>query len=420
MSRDGKGAQGSAAAGAAPGTPPSGKPIPRGSVSAGAASGGASPEAPVPGGASLEGAAPGSAVFENAAPGRATGGRPFHGDRHARVRSASAARTRAVFLGAFLVFAIAFLFALCAGHVWSSPAEALRSIFGEGREKANLIYLWRLPRAVTAAAVGALLGLSGAVFQGIFRNPLAEPWLVGSSGGAAVGATLALLLPWPVSQEIVLPSLSFAGALGAAFLVLALARLSGSLDTATLLLAGIAVSAILTALRSFLMMTLSSDNLSLQVVMSWLMGSIQAPDGTRMTVFLCLSALVFALSLLMARPLDLLGLGESMAAAWGLNVRRAVVLGLILGSAAAALAVSAGGMVAFVGLAAPHVGRFLVGTRHRRLIPFSALAGAVLVTAADALARSLLPPGEIPLGLLTALAGGPFFLVLLAGRNRAT
>ncbi|MDR2611837.1 MAG: iron ABC transporter permease [Deltaproteobacteria bacterium] len=328
------------------------------------------------------------------------------------------ARYRAAFAGAALALALSLLLALCAGHVWNTPDEVFRAVLGEGRDTANLISLWRLPRAITAAVVGALLGLSGAVFQGIFRNPLAEPWLVGSSGGAAVGAVLALLLPWPVPQDLALPALSFAGALGAAFLVLALARLSGSLDTATLLLAGIAVGAVLTALRSFLMMTLSSETVSLQVVMSWLMGAIQAPDGARMRIMLALSAAVFLLSFAVSRPLDLLGLGEGMAAAWGLNVRRTVILGLILGSASAALAVSAGGMVAFVGLAAPHVARHFVGTRHRRVIPFSALAGAVLVTVADALGRSLMPPGEIPLGLITALAGGPFFLALLAGRNR--
>ncbi|MDR1041142.1 MAG: iron ABC transporter permease [Deltaproteobacteria bacterium] len=329
-----------------------------------------------------------------------------------------AARFRLALAGCIVLLALSLLLALCAGHVWNTPAEVFRSIFGEGRRTANLISLWRLPRAFTAAVVGALLGTSGAVFQGIFRNPLAEPWLVGSSGGAAVGAVLALLLPWPVSQELVLPVLSFAGALGAAFLVLAMARLSGSLDAATLLLAGIAVGAMLTALRSFLMMTLSTETVSLQVVMSWLMGAIQAPDGARMRLFVALSALVFALSMRMSRALDLLGLGEGVAAAWGLNVRRAVVLGLVLGAAGAALAVSAGGMVAFVGLAAPHIARFLAGTRHARLLPFSALAGAILVTLADALARSLLPPGEIPLGLVTALAGGPFFLAILAGRHR--
>ncbi|MDR1040835.1 MAG: iron ABC transporter permease [Deltaproteobacteria bacterium] len=323
----------------------------------------------------------------------------------------------AVWLSALLA---SLMLALCAGHVWNTPWEVFRSIFGEGRESANIIYVWRLPRVVTAAATGALLGLSGAVFQGIFRNPLAEPWLVGSSGGAAVGATLALLLPWPLSQEVVLPLFSFAGALGAAFLVLSLARASGALDTSTLLLAGVAVSSILTAVRSFLMMTLTTESLNLQVVMSWLMGAIQAPDGAWLWTFLGLSLFLSVLSMGLARPLDLLGLGENMALAYGLDVRKFLALGLVAGSAAAALAVSVGGLVAFVGLASPHIARLFAGTRHRRLIPFSALVGAVLVTLADALSRSLLPPGEIPLGLITAVCGGPFFLILLARKSAKT
>ncbi|MDR2352778.1 MAG: iron ABC transporter permease [Deltaproteobacteria bacterium] len=317
---------------------------------------------------------------------------------------------------AALIFS--FFLALCAGHVWDSPRDVIYSVFGKGREFANLIYLWRLPRVITALLVGFLLGLSGTIFQGIFRNPLAEPWLVGSSGGAAVGATLALLLPWPLSQEIVLPLFSFIGALSAAFLVLSLARISGSLDTSTLLLAGIAVSAILTSVRSFLMMTLSTESISLQVVMSWLMGAIQAPSGAWMWSFLGLGLLLFLLSMTLAHPLDLLGLGENMALAYGLKVKKILIWGLVMGAATAALAVSVGGLVAFVGLAAPHIGRFFVGTRHRYLIPFSALTGAVIVTLADTLSRSLLPPGEIPLGLITAICGGPFFLFLLARKSR--
>ena len=137
-----------------------------------------------------------------------------------------------------------------------------------------------------------------------------------------------------------------------------------------------------------------------------------------MWTFLGLSFGLFLLSQRLAGSLDLLGLGENMALAYGLNVRRFVVVGLVMGSALAALAVSVGGLVAFVGLVSPHVGRFCVGTRHKRLLPFSALAGAVLVTLADALSRSLIPPGEIPLGLVTSVAGGPFFLWLLARKAR--
>ena len=317
-----------------------------------------------------------------------------------------------------VILAASITMSLCAGHIWNTPLEVIDSTLGAGREKANLIYLWRLPRVITAALIGFLLGISGALFQGIFRNPLAEPWLIGSSGGAGVGATLAILLPWGMPLEVVLPAFAFAGAVGASFIVLSLARVSGSLDTSTLLLAGIAVSAILSAVRSFLMMTLSDETIGLQVVMSWLMGAVQAPEGGAMTAVVVLTVVVLLLSLKMSRPLDLLGLGENVAQAYGLNLKKTLVLGLVLGSAAAALAVSVGGMVAFVGLAAPHIGRHFVGTRHKFLIPISALIGAVMVTVADALCRSLLPPGEIPLGLVTAIFGGPFFLFILARKAR--
>jgi iron complex transport system permease protein len=166
------------------------------------------------------------------------------------------------------------------------------------------------------------------------------------------------------------------------------------------------------------MMTLSTESVSLQVVMSWLMGAIQAPSGAWMWTFLVLSLALFLLSFTLARPLDLLGLGENMALAYGLNVKKFLVWGLVMGSAAAALAVSVGGIVAFVGLAAPHIGRHFTGTRHKALIPFSALTGAIIVVLADVLSRSLLPPGEIPLGLITAICGGPFFLYLLSGRSK--
>lgn len=318
-----------------------------------------------------------------------------------------------------LALLLAVWLGLCAGHIWNTPLEVLHYIFGAGRHTANLVSLWRLPRVLTAAIIGFLLGLSGAIFQGVFRNPLAEPWLIGSSGGAAVGATLALLLPWGLPLEISLPLFSFLGAIGATLTVLSLAWGLGCLDTAALLLAGIAVSAILNAVRSFLMLALSDETVSLQVVMSWLMGGVLTPEWRVLGGLTVLAAILFfAAGLFLARPLDLLGLGETMAQAYGLDIKKTAGAALLLGSAMAALAVAVGGLVAFVGLAAPHIGRFFVGTRHKRLLPFAGLVGAIMVSVADALARSLLPPGEIPLGLVTAMAGGPFFIALLITKAR--
>ena len=202
-------------------------------------------------------------------------------------------------------------------------------------------------------------------------------------------------------------------------LVLGVSRVAGTADAAGMLLAGVAVAAVLGALRSFLMLALSDETVSLQVVLSWTLGGIQTPTWSSLGFFSLISAAGFGLTLLFAHGLDLLGLGEAMAIGFGLDVKRFVALAVLSGSVVVAAAVAFGGLVAFVGLAAPHIARWLVGPMHRRLLPASALTGAVIVTLADALARSALPPSEIPLGLVTAVAGGPFFIFLLARRLRS-
>ncbi len=185
-------------------------------------------------------------------------------------------------------------------------------------------------------------------------------------------------------------------------------------------LAGVAVAAILGALRSFLMLALSDETVSLQVVLSWVLGGVQTPTWRGVGVLVLITLACLALSHALARKLDVLGLGETMAFAFGLDVNRFVLLAVLAGSVIVAAAVAFGGLVAFVGLASPHVARWLVGPLHRQLLPASALVGAIVVVLADAIARSALPPAEIPLGLVTAVAGGPFFILLLARRLRSS
>jgi iron complex transport system permease protein len=314
--------------------------------------------------------------------------------------------------------ALAIVVAASAGHNWASPADLARAIAGEEAMRSRLLVEWRLPRVLAAALVGALLGLGGAVFQGVFRNPLAEPYLLGSSGGAALGATVALLVPIAIPQSLLLPALAFAGAWGATVLVLGISRVAGAVDAAGMLLAGVAVAAILGALRSFLMLALSDETVSLQVVLSWVLGSLQTPSWPMLGLLATITAACLALTLLLASRLDVLGLGETMAKAFGLDVTRFIALAVLAGSLVVAAAVAFGGLVAFVGLAAPHIARWSVGPLHKPLLPASALVGAIVVVLADAIARSALPPAEIPLGLVTAIAGGPFFIVLLARRLR--
>jgi iron complex transport system permease protein len=318
-----------------------------------------------------------------------------------------------------LVLALAIIVAACAGHDWATPADLWRAIAGDRDLRSRLLFDWRLPRVLAAALVGALLGLGGAIYQGVFRNPLAEPYLLGSAGGAALGATVALLVPLALPQAPLLPLLAFAGAWGATVLVLGIARVAGAVDAAGLLLAGVAVAAILGALRSFMMLALSDETVSLQVVLSWVLGGVQTPTWSVLGWLSLTSAGCLGLAALLASRLDLLGLGETMAASFGLDVRAFVTIAVLAGSVVVAVAVAFGGLVAFVGLAAPHIARWLVGPLHRPLLPASALVGAIVVTFADAIARALLPPAEIPLGLVTAVAGGPFFILLLARRLRA-
>ena len=324
-----------------------------------------------------------------------------------------------VWLVLVLVLAGALALAACAGHDWASPVDLARALAGDDGLRSRLLFEWRMPRVLAAALVGVLLGLGGAVFQGVFRNPLAEPYLLGSAGGAALGATVALLVPLGIPQSLLLPVLAFAGAWGATVLVLGVSRVAGAVDAAGILLAGVAIAAVLGALRSFFMLALSDETVSLQIVLSWVLGGVQTPTWSVLGLLALLSAACLGLTLLFARGLDVIGLGETMAVAFGLDVRRFVTMAVLAGAVVVAAAVAFGGLVAFVGLAAPHIARWLVGPLHRVLLPASALVGASIVTIADAIARAALPPSEIPLGLVTAVAGGPFFIVLLARRLRA-
>jgi iron complex transport system permease protein len=324
-----------------------------------------------------------------------------------------------VWLGLGGLLLVAIVVASYVGQTFASPLDLWRALQGDPSMSSRLLIEWRLPRVLAAALVGALLGLGGTIYQGVFRNPLAEPYLLGSAGGAALGATVALLVPMALSQVLLLPLLAFAGAWGATLLVIGIARVAGAVDAAGLLLAGVAIAAILGALRSFLMLALSDDTVSLQVVMSWVLGGIQTPSWSGIVLLLAISAACLVLSLLLASRLDVLGLGETMATAFGLNIPRFIMIAVLAGSVIVAAAVAFGGLVAFVGLAAPHIARWLVGPLHRPLLPASALIGAIIVTLADAISRAALPPAEIPLGLITAVAGGPFFIVLLARRLRA-
>ena len=315
-------------------------------------------------------------------------------------------------LAALLLLAV--VLALSWGAAWISPAQW----FGGSSLERDLVWVWRAPRVAAAFFVGACLALAGLLFQGVFRNPLAEPYLLGSAAGASVGAAVALLVPQWLPSAWSLPLLAFLGAWGSSWLVLAMGRLGGQWDSARLLLAGVALAAILSALRSLLLMLFGDESTNLRAIVSWQLGGIQTPTTQELLVFVPMLVALIALAYRLAFGLDALGLGEATAQSLGLRVPRFIAACIVLAALATALAVSWGGLIGFVGLIVPHVMRWWLGPLHGRLMPACALGGGVLLVLVDALARTVVAPSEIPIGLLTALVGGPFFIVLLLRRRQ--
>ncbi|MDR3085236.1 MAG: iron ABC transporter permease [Christensenellaceae bacterium] len=285
------------------------------------------------------------------------------------------------------------------------PLARLLAAF-RGRDEAAAIILWslRLPRVLLSMTVGAALAIAGALMQGVFQNPMADPHILGVSSGAALGAALGMALFGGVAA---LPPLAFVFGLLAAGLVYALSR-GGS--TVALLLAGTAVSACLSAMVSMLML-FHRDGL--ERVLLWTMGSFTMAGFDRLLI--CLPATMVGLlgAMFLSGDLNALQLGDEQAASLGVRVGRTRLFALLIASFMTAAAVSMSGIIGFVGLMVPHGVRLIAGPAHERLIPLSALGGAALLCLTDTLARSLLAPMEIPVGVLTALLGGPFFLLLL-------
>jgi iron complex transport system permease protein len=281
----------------------------------------------------------------------------------------------------------------------------------------------RLPRVAGAAIVGAALAGAGTLFQGLLRNPLADPFLLGTSAGAALGATVAFVVPalfigsWLGFSLVAV--CAFIGALLSAALVYAIATRRGQTPVITLLLAGVAVSAILTAGQTLLLALHERAGFQLLGFYYWLAGSIDVQTWAQIGVLLPLVLAGLAAALLVAPTLDAFALGEEMAAHLGLPVERVKLAVAGLAALLVAAAVSISGLVGFVGLVAPHICRIALGPRHRLLIPAAALVGAIFVVLADLAARTLAAPSELPLGVITALAGGPFFLYLLRAAGRA-
>jgi iron complex transport system permease protein len=280
-----------------------------------------------------------------------------------------------------------------------------------GSHEAIILSL-RLPRVLLAATVGAALAVAGGAFQGLFRNPMADPYVIGVSSGAALGAALAFAAHPSVTLLGLggVPLAAFAGAIATAFVVYKLSRVGRSVPIGNLLLSGVAVGALLSAMVS-LVVVLGRKHLD--EIVYWLMGSLAGRGWTHLGVALPYLALGGVTLLLLGRDLNALLLGEEEAAHLGIPVERTKKVILAAGSLLTAAAVATCGVVGFVGLIVPHIVRLLVGPDNRVLLPVSALAGSLLLIVADLVARVAVRPGELPVGVVTAIIGGPFFLYLL-------
>ncbi|HEY7659867.1 MAG TPA: iron ABC transporter permease [Actinomycetota bacterium] len=318
------------------------------------------------------------------------------------------------------------LLAVAVGAVWVSPATTLRLIASRlgltgppedvARSAEVIVLQLRLPRVLLAAIVGGALAASGAVFQGLFRNPLADPAIIGVSSGAALGAVAVIVTVGAGSLGTFgVPAAAFAGAIATAFVVYRLARIGPSVHVATLLLAGIAIAAVISSVMS-LVMSFSGEQV--RDIYAWLLGGLVANGWPSVWVVLPVVAFGVGGAVLVSHELNLVSFGEERAAQLGVEVdrlkRRAIAVGALL----AAAAVSVAGVIGFVGLMTPHLLRHWVGSDHRRLVPASVLGGAILLVLADLVARTVVAPSEIPVGIVTALLGGPFFLVLLRRQGR--
>jgi iron complex transport system permease protein len=309
---------------------------------------------------------------------------------------------------------------LAIGSVFIPPGELWRVVSGESSSDTfrTILVDIRLPRTVLIALVGAALAGSGAAYQGLFRNPLADPYLIGVASGAGLGAILAMSIQWPYTMLglFAVPLAAFITSLLTVYIVYTIAHIGGSVPTTNLILAGVAVSSFAVSLTSFLMLRSTGE---VRRAIGWLLGGVSLVSWDATLALIPYLASGLGILILGGYALNLLQFGDEQAMQMGLNVRRAKFIIIVAASLVTAAAVSFAGIIGFVGLIVPHIVRIWWGVDYRRLIPLSILGGASVLLVADILARIVLAPQELPVGIVTALAGAPFFLwVLRRSKNQ--
>jgi iron complex transport system permease protein len=285
--------------------------------------------------------------------------------------------------------------------------------------QATIVWQLRAPRMVLGLLAGAMLAIAGGTYQGVFRNPLADPYLLGVAAGAGLGATLAIVdISAASSTPTWTPLLAFVGALIAVTLTWLVGGRSLRSTPATLVLAGVAVSALFTSAQTFLQQQSSTQ--SIARVYIWLLGSLANATWSSVEIVLPYVVVCVAVCVVAGRALDVMSVGDDEARSLGLSVRSVRLIVVVASSLGTAAIVSVVGLIGFVGIIVPHIVRLLVGTSYRRILPLSVVFGAAFLVLADTVARTVMAPSELPLGVVTAVIGAPVFVVLLSVRRMGT
>jgi iron complex transport system permease protein len=341
--------------------------------------------------------------------------------RDVRVRGSLVAIGTVVLVGSALL-------GILVGPVGLSPAGILRELVdrlpfanvssGLSEQEAAILWQLRLPRVVLGGLVGAMLAISGAAYQGVFRNPLADPYLLGVAAGAGLGATLAVAyLPfgpaWPINP---LPMAAFAGALIGVAATYLLGRSGGrARSTATLILAGVAVASFMTAVQTFVQ---QRNTETIRQVYAWILGAL-GTAGWREVVLILPYVIVSGAALwLHRRLLDVMSVGDEEASSLGVRATRVRLIVVVAATLGTAAAVAVSGLIGFVGIIVPHTVRMLLGSSYRVVLPLSVVFGAAFLIVTDLLARTVISPAEVPIGVITAFVGAPFFLIVLRSSRR--
>lgn len=321
-----------------------------------------------------------------------------------------------------IVLLVAVVLSIVVGSVSISPGVLLDLVLSGVRgEPSTLdpsgVYLkivseLRIPRAVLLMLVGAALAGSGGAYQGLFRNPLADPFLIGVASGAGLGAVMAMLIDWPYNALglLAIPAAAFLGAVLAVLVVAQLARVGKTVPTTNLILAGVAVSSFTSAVTSALMINSTGE---VRRALVWLMGGVTRTGWEPVLGILPYMLIGLTGLILVGHPLNVLQFGDEQARQLGIRVQRVKWLTIILATLVTAAAVSFAGIIGFVGLVVPHIVRLLYGGDYRRIIPLSIIGGAAMLLLMDVVARTILAPQEVPVGIITSLLGAPFFLWVL-------